>query len=287
MRKLVLIRIVRSDDQSFILGTGTWKILSKGLEGIDFPNISVYSDKNGAGDGALLSGKRIDDRDIQIKCKNTDPKSNEQVRAAAINFFNPKYSYSIYITYMGQTRWTEGELQGFSCPSENIHRCMTMIVKFYCRDGVLKSVDNFGKDIASVSPGFGFPFIDVKNPLIPVYASIFNYNQEVVLTNDGATDTYPRITINIKGNVSNPKVYKDSHYVRILGDFVKGDVLSIDCEKCTIYKNGVNWIQHIDRSSTFTDMALPVGDSKIGFVADDGDTNMSVFIYFNKLYTGL
>lgn len=54
-----------------------------------------------------------------------------------------------------------------------------------------------------------------------------------------------------------------------------------------IYKNGVNWIQHIDRSSTFTDMALPVGDSKIGFVADDGDTNMSVFIYFNKLYTGL
>lgn len=287
MNKLVLIRIERSDDQSFILGTGTWKILSDGLEGIDFPNISVYSNKDGAGDGALLSGKRIDDRDIQIKCKNTDPKNNEQVRAAAINFFNPKYRYSIYITYMGRTRWAEGELQGFSCPSGNIHRCMTMIVKFYCEKGVLKSVDNFGKDIASVSPGFGFPFIDVRSPLIPVYASVFNYNQEVVLTNDGATDTYPRITINIKGNVSNPKVYKDSRYVRILGDFVKGDVLSIDCEKCTIYKNGENWIQHIDRSSTFTDMALPVGDSRIGFAADDGDTNMSVFIYFNKLYTGL
>ena len=34
-------------------------------------------------------------------------------------------------------------------------------------------------------------------------------------------------------------------------------------------------------------MELAVGDSLIGFSADDGDANMSVYLYFNKLYLGL
>lgn len=57
MANMVLIRIVRSDNKSFLLGTGTWRILSNGLKGIDFPNFSVYSDKNGVGDGALYPAK--------------------------------------------------------------------------------------------------------------------------------------------------------------------------------------------------------------------------------------
>lgn len=283
----VLIKCERSDGKIFLIGSGTWRILSNGLSGIDFPNFSVYSDKNGVGDGALLSGKRIDDRDVQIKCRNQDPKLNAAVRQAAISFFNPKFSFNVFVTYQGLTRWAEAELQGFSCPSENIHRPMTMTVKFYFKDGFLKSVDNFGKDIASVSAGFGFPFIAVKKPLIPVYAGIFNYNQEVVITNDGDAPTYPRVTINFRGHVTNPRIYKDDYFVRILGTFNDGDTVLIDFENCTITKNGINWIQHIDRASAFTEMELQVGDSKIGFTADDGDANMSVYVYFNKLYLGL
>lgn len=288
MANLVLINVKRSDGKNYIIGTGDWRILSDGLKGIDFPNFSVYSDKNGVGDGALLSGKRINDRDVQVKCRSVDPKNNASVRAAAISFFNPKYSFELYVTYQGVTRWAEAEVQGFSCPSENIHRPMTMTVKFYCKGGFLKSVDNFGKDIASVSAGFGFPFIATKGPKsIPVYAGIFNYNQEVVVTNDGDAPTYPRVTINFKGHVRNPRIYKDDNFVRILDNFVDGDSVVIDFENCTIHKNGVNWIHYIDRSSTFTEMGLAVGDSLIGFSADDGDANMSVYLYFNKLYLGL
>lgn len=290
MAKLVLIRIIRSDGKNFILGTGAWRILSDGLKGIDFPNFSVYSDKNGVGDGALLSGKRIDDRDVQVKCKSTDPSANAGIREATISFFNPKYSFRVYITYQGVTKWIEGELQGFSCPSENIHRPMTLTVKFYCKDPMLKSVDDFGKDIASVNAGFGFPYVEThidNDPVIPAYASIYNYNHEVTIKNDGDAMTYPRVTINFKGSALNPKIYKDDYYIRILGRFQEDDVVVIDFENCTIRKNGVNWIQHIDRSSTFTEMGLDTGDSKIGFTADDGDGNMAVYVYYNKLYLGL
>lgn len=289
MANMVLIRCVRSDNKTFILGTGTWRILSKnGLQGIDFPNFSVYSDKNGVGDGALLSGKRIDDRDVQIKCQSVDPKANQVIREATIAFFNPKYTFKLFITYQGITKWIEGELQGFSCPSENIYRPMTLTVKFYCKDPMLKSVDDFGKDIASISAGFGFPYIEcVTEKVIPCYAGIYNFNHEVVITNDGDAMTYPRVTINFKGSTRNPKIYKDSYYVRILGSFSEGDEVLIDFENCTIRKNGVNWIQHIDRTSTFTEMGLDIGDSKVGFEADDGDGNMAVFVYYNKLYLGL
>ena len=288
MANMVLIRIVRSDGKSFILGTGAWRILSDGLKGIDFPNFSVYSDKNGVGDGALLSGKRIDDRDVQITCKSVDPSANQPIREATMAFFNPKFTFKLFITYQGVTKWIEGELQGFSCPSENIHRPMTLTVKFYCKDPMLKSVDDFGKDIASISAGFGFPYIEsVTEKVIPCYAGIFNFNHEVVINNDGDAMTYPRVTINFSGHVVNPKIYKDNYYVRILGSFYEGDVVVIDFENCTIRKNGVNWIQHIDRSSTFTEMGLDIGDSKIGFQADDGDGNMAVFVYYNKLFLGL
>lgn len=287
MAKLVLVRIIRSDGSSFVLGTGAWRILSDGLKGIDFPNFSIYSGENGVGDGDLLFGKRINNRDIQVKCRSTDPSENANVRDATISFFNPKYSFRLYITYQGVTKWIEGELQGFSCPSENIYRPMTLTVKFFCKDPMLKSVDDFGKDIASIKAGFGFPYIECMDPVIPAYADIYTYSHEVVIENNGDAMTYPRVTINFNGSVLNPKIYKDAYYVRILGEFQKGDVVEIDFEKCTIRKNGVNWIQKIDRSSTFTEMGLNLGGSKIGFAADDGDGNMAVFVYYNKLYLGL
>ncbi len=283
----VLVRCVREDSKTFIIGTGTWRILSDGLDGIDAPSFSVYSDKNAIGDGAIVSGKRINDRDVQIKCRNTNPKANATVRAAALAFFNPKYSFKIYITYQGVTRWADAELEGFSCPSENVHRPITMTIKFYCASGFFKSVDDFGKDIASITGGFGFPYIDVTTPLIPVYASIYNYNQEVTITNDGDVPTYPRVTISFSGDVTNPRIYKDDYYVRILDSFVDGDVVVIDFENCTITKNGENWIHYIDRSSQFTSIVLETGDSILGFGADDGDAYMSVRIYYNKLYLGL
>lgn len=287
MANLVLVKAIRSDSKAFLLGTSPWKILSDGLSGIDAPNFSVYSDKNGVGDGALLSGKRIDDRDVQIKCRNLDTANNASIRAAALSFFSPKYSYKLYITYQGTTRWADAELEAISCPSENVHRPMNLTLKFYCKDGFLKSVDDFGKDIASISAGFGFPYIECLTPLIPCYAGIFNFNQEVVITNDGDAMTYPRVTINFKGSVTNPKIYKNNYYVRILDTFSQGDVVNIDFEACTITKNGTNWIQYIDRSSTFTEMGLDLGDSTIGFEADDGDANMAVYVYYNKLYLGL
>ena len=139
MANLVLIRVVRSDGKNYTIGAGEWKIPSDGLKGIDFPSFSLFSEKNAIGDGALLSGKRVNDRDVQVTARSVNPKHNLANRTEAISFFNPKYSFKLYVTYLGVTRWLDAELQGFSCPSENIYRPMQMVVKFYCKDGFMKS----------------------------------------------------------------------------------------------------------------------------------------------------
>ena len=126
MANMVLIRIVRSDNKSFLLGTGTWRILSNGLKGIDFPNFSVYSDKNGVGDGALLSGKRIDDRDVQITCKSVDPSANQPIREATMAFFNPKFTFKLFITYQGVTITTITRITSIK------HRTFQIQLTFQC-----------------------------------------------------------------------------------------------------------------------------------------------------------
>ena len=69
--KPTLVRCVRSDVKEFTIGLSDWKITK--LEGVDFPNFSLFTDKNAIGDGALLSGKRVDDRDVYVEAKSRFP----------------------------------------------------------------------------------------------------------------------------------------------------------------------------------------------------------------------
>lgn len=281
--KPTLVRCVRSDAKEFTIGLSDWKITK--LEGVDSPNFSLFTDKNAIGDGALLSGKRVDDRDVYVEAKSRFPHKNEELRTRALAFFNPKYTYRLHVTYQGITRWISGELEGFSIPSGNVYQNMIMKVRFYCADPYFRSEDNFGNDIASETKMFGFPFIQTAK--IKTVASAYNFAKLVQISNDGDVGTYCTARVKFNGDATNPKIVKDDYFVRVIDSFVAGDILEIDFSNATIRKNGENIIQKIDRQSTFTSMNLDVGTSQIGFAADTGDANMSVTIYYNKLYLGV
>lgn len=164
---------------------------------------------------------------------------------------------------------------------------MELTLKFYCADPYLKSTDDFGQNIASTTPLLAFPYIECMDPVIHTVSDYFNFNQQAEVHNDGDVQTYARAVIEFAGNVTNPRVYKNEYYVRVLGTFVEGDRVEIDFEDCTITKNGTNIIQYVDRTSAFTNMDLNIGDSLMGFDADDGDAYMDVYLYYNKRYLGI
>lgn len=289
----VIIRIIRSDSREFKINTddSDWKIPSDGLDGFGNYSNDVATIANVVGDGDIISSSRVGAKDRTIKFVASDNSNSEVLRSAASTFFTPKYTFKVYLTYMGVTRWCEGVIHKFNMPSNNINKKISVTVTFLCPSPYLRSYDDFGQDIASIAGRIAFPFlcsIDDEYPRIMqgITGGVFNFAQEIYLENDGDVDTYCRCVMKARGEVENPVLYINGNYVRILDTLEAGDTIEMDfaAQPPTVKKNGVNFIGHCDRTSAFDEMMLVIGDSKVSFNADNGSDQLTVSIYYNKLY---
>lgn len=288
MDKTVKIRILRSDGKEFNIDGTDWRIPSGGLDGFGAYENNITTVDNAVGDGGIIVSDRIASKDRTIMAKSRNPLLNDILRRKAMSFFNSKSMYSIYLTYMGVTRWCEGKIYKFDLPSGNVNQTMTMTVTFLCPNPFLKSYDNFGKNIASVMGMCAYPYLCSITDGTPkgITGGRFNFAQVIVLENDGDVETFCKAVFTAKGEVVNPKLMVNGNYVRVLDTMQSGDVIIMDFTKSppTVQKNGTNYIGHCDRTSAFDDMALVVGDSEIAFDADNGSNLLDVSIYYNKLY---
>lgn len=285
MDNRVCLKFIRSDKKEFVIDGTDWKIPSdSGLSGIGMFENDITTVDNAAGDGGIITSDRIAQKDRSIVAVSVNPNLNDVLRREAVSFFNSKFVYKVYITYMGLTRWFEGKIYKFNLPNGNVYRRMTLSVTFLCPNPFLKSYEDFGKNIASVVPMSGFPYLCPQN--IGVTAGKFNFAKMVVLENDGDVETYCKAVFKANGTVENPKLSIRNSYVRIIDTMREGDVIIMDftASPPTIEKNGVNYIGHCDRASAFDEMILNVGDTEISFDADDGSNQLEVSIYYNKLY---
>ena len=62
--KQVKVKAIRSDGQVFEYESDDWGITS--LSGLDFPNIEIFKEDRGFGNGSIITGKRKQARDIHI-----------------------------------------------------------------------------------------------------------------------------------------------------------------------------------------------------------------------------
>lgn len=283
----VLVELVRSDGRKFTLNDNHWKIPSNGLEGFGSFNNDISIVDNAVGDGGVITSHRVSQKDRTITAKSDNVHLAEILRDEATSFFNPKMTYKVYLTYMGRTRWAEGRIEKFHLSTGNIHQPMTLTVTFLFADPYLKSKEDFGKDIASISPLAGFPYLCTAAQGAPT--GMFNFASEVNLSNDGDVEAYCKVVITANGEVVNPKIIINGHYVRVLDTLRIGDVIVMDfaANPPTVRKNGVNHIGRCDRTSEFDQMGLVIGESKLQYDADNGSNMLSVSVYYNKLYAAI
>lgn len=288
MDSRVKIRIVRSDNREFSIDGTDWKILSKGLDGFGSFENDITTVDNAVGDGGIITSDRIRQKDRTIIAKSVNRYLNDVLRHEANSFFNSKLNYKVYLTYMGITRWAEGKIYKYSIPTQNIYKNLTLTVTFLFPSPYLKSYEDFGKDIASITGMMAFPYMCSVSDGTPngITGGIYNFARQVILENDGDVETYCRAVFVAKGTVTNPKLMIGGSYVRIIDVMKEGDVIEIDFDKNppTVKKNGVNIIGKCDRTSSFDTMILGIGDTEIQFDADDGTNLLQVSIYYNKLY---
>ena len=282
--KKVIIRLVRDDNVEFILGTGgDFRIPSDGLDGFGSLDNDITMNSNAFGDGSQKGGERLGHKDRTVKAIVRDIRKNVVLRQQALNFFKFKHNFKLYVTYMGITRWCEGSLHKLQVSEGNIYEPVTIQFTILSEGPYLKSVDNFGKDIAEIIPMIGFPYINTSKGMP---TGIYNFEKEVNIYNDGDVDTFCKAIFRANGDVTNPKLLVNGKYVRILNTMVKGDVIELDftTPRTKVTKNGINILGSTDRTSNLSEMQLNVGNNVIGYSADDGDSAMEVSIYYNKLY---
>lgn len=291
MAEHIRIRIVRDDGEEFNIGESfDWRLMKNGLDGFgSFDNELNFVD-NGTHDGGLITSKRLTKKDRSIKAGFVHPNQNTLERQKVQAFFNPKADYRLYITVGDRTLWGECSVYKKNVPISVETQLLTLDVTFMFPNPFLKSFDDFGADIASKTELIAFPYL-VSLDKYPrgLTGGLYNFQKEVYLINDGDVETYCRAEFRAIGNVVNPYLMIGDKYVRLNDTLESGDLVIMDFTTLPprVTKNGANFIGHCDRTSNFTDMAMKVGDVTIEYGADDGEINLSVSFFYNKLYTSI
>lgn len=285
MDRDVIARIVRSDGAELIADETDWGLTS--IDGAAAPEYELFTEKSATDDGDTVTGKRVAARDLELEAAVMNTDRNQILRDRAKRFFNPKYNYKIYLTYMGTTHWVAAELAAFKAPNDQIDQPQTWSAYFLAANPYWQSVDDFGQDIAAITPRWGFPYMD--HPTYGVLVDVANFTRSVIFDYDGDVPAYPTIILTADDAVTNPKIIKDDAFVRLIDELVKGDRVEIDTNPrhIRITKNGVNVLAKTDRASKFTALQMTPGTNTVRYEADYGDNNLHVVIRYNKQYLGV
>lgn len=285
MDESVIARIVRSDGAELVADETDWGLTA--IDGAGAPEYALFTEKNAGGDGDIVTGKRVTARDLELQAAVMDPAMNDLLRSKARKFFNPKYTYRVYLTYLGATGWLACELAAFKAPSTQICLPQTWAAYFLAENPYWQSLDDFGQDIAAATPRWGFPYMD--HPVYGIIADTADFARDVVFDYDGDVPAWPTITMTADGTVVNPKIVKDGSFVRLIDELEAGDtvVITTDPRKIRITKNGQNVLNRADRASSFTGLQLQPGSNAVRYEADHGDNNLHVIIRYNKQYLGV
>ena len=253
------------------------------VSGLEASEVEISTSDNALVDGASVDGKKIKPRPIHIEASFRSSKNNPENRAKVIKFFNPKYTGKALITNMGVSRNIEYELEGWTfAASKNMDSKLKILVDLICPDPYMLNVDNFGKNMANITPLFSFPWISLRKRMetgkldykpeargLLLGGNTAGYRtlkKEVVLSNDG----------DVPGQ-----------FMRVSVTMQTGDVLLIDTNDRhqVITLNGVNYYQRIDRRSE--PFKLEVGDNYLEYDADGNYTNLDVNLFYTPKYLGV
>ena len=295
------VLIHRSDGQTFAMDDKPIGLLE--LKGVDAPAMEVFTEKNAVGDGDTVTGSRVAAREITIRAKSRGGIKNAILRARAVVFFDPQYTYDVDISYDGVTRTARDcRLKAVAIPSGSLYQPLDITATFLCPYGYLDGEGGMdGVDLNSITPRLGWPYVSMMKDGVPGKArsglddapgmlfGVYNYDKTVVIHNRGSAPTWVRgvFTAMGPGTVQNPKLIHGDAFVRVLYTMNPGDVVDIDTEKRIVRINGVNALNKIDKASGFGSMRVDPGYSVIGFDADTNPDQLSARVYFQIRYLGI
>lgn len=296
-----LLRVVRSDGQEMEFSTGGgagWRIAYEGMQDwLELP-IEITTSPNILSDGSSVVGKRVSECERTASCfYSGGDLSGERLRA--LSFFNPKHTYAVHVTYYGTTRWAPGELAAVECAITREGRALELTFTLLCPDPYMRSESGNENYLTDAAPMLGWPFVShFRQPLpngekkpVGFLASKLIFDGENTIYNSGDVETTYTIRCECEGEIQNPTFTKDGRFVRMLGTYNAGDVITIDFTAAppSVTLNGDNAIQAASRDSNFTGMQMQTGANIFNYSCDNEANRplMNVQILFWRKYLGI
>lgn len=281
----VVLRAVRSDGQVFEYNGDDWGLTS--LEGVDFPKFEISKADRGYGNGSIITGKRKEARDIDIKARERNAGNNTLDRPLALGFHNSNFTFDLYITYMGVTRIAKGcELQGSKCPSGNVFDALTLTVSYLHPESDLLGEASESTNFTAVDPTWHWSRIYTQGGSL-IYG-VINHATSKVLNYLGSEDTFIHVRLEASGLVEGVNIGVGSINVHIDCTLGSGDVLELDSEAKTVKVNGVDLAPASYNGELVPKLILTYGDNVVTVKADDeGNTAFDADVTYVGRYGGI
>lgn len=281
----VILRAVRSDGQVFEYNGDDWGLTS--LEGVDFPKFEISKADRGYGNGSIITGKRKEARDIDIKARERNAGNNTLDRPLALGFHNSNFTFDLYITYMGVTRIAKGcELQGSKCPSGNVFDALTLTVSYLHPESDLLGEASESTNFTAVDPTWHWSRVYTQGGSL-IYG-VINHATSKVLNYLGSEDTFIHVRLEASGLVEGVNIGVGSINVHIDCTLGSGDVLELDSEAKTVKVNGADLAPASYNGELVPKLILTYGDNVVTVKADDeGNTAFDADVTYVGRYGGI
>ena len=281
----VILRAVRSDGQVFEYNGDDWGLTS--LEGVDFPKFEISKADRGYGNGSIITGKRKEARDIDIKARERNAGNNTLDRPLALGFHNSNFTFDLYITYMGVTRIAKGcELQGSKCPSGNVFDALTLTVSYLHPESDLLGEASESTNFTAVDPMWHWSRVYTQGGSL-IYG-VINHATSKVLNYLGSEDTFIHVRLEASGLVEGVNIGVGSINVHIDCTLGSGDVLELDSEAKTVTVNGADLAPASYNGELVPKLILTYGDNVVTVKADDeGNTAFDADVTYVGRYGGI
>ncbi len=285
--KTVLVKAVRNDGEVFNYHDSDWGITS--LEGVDFPVIEIFKSNRGYGNGSIITGKRKQSRQIDIKAQEQNKLNNAEDRARAIGFHNSNYTFDLYITYMGVTRIAKDcQLEAAALPNDNVWKRLNLTVSYLHPES-----DLLGENSESTNFTDTDPLWHVTRAYAPeggtLAFGVINHATSKVLSYLGSEDTFIHVSLEATGLVQGVKVSIGDVSVTVNVTLGTEDVMEIDSEAKTVKVNGIDVPPANYNGEQLPKLMLRYGDNVVSVedATDEGNTAFDAQVTYIGRYGGL
>lgn len=271
------VRAIRNDGLTFNYENDDWMMTS--LEGAEYPQIELFTEAKGIGDGDLVTGKRKGSRVIEVATvpRHYNDGDYRTLRQEALFFHNPSYTFDLEIMYMGDIKNAKKcEIKAFTFPTERYRKNAALKLSYLSPYSELFAIGEERTNLSSITARW--TVVRAYTGSNKLLYSTEDRADSIIIDYSGSAKTSPCIRIVADGYVKDLVIKVGDVTYNLNVTLKNGDVVVIDGSKAYATLNG----KMIRSVEDFRKLKLIPGMNLISITSNSGNAFKSELTYTGR-----